>query len=179
MVKRLIVGVLFLCATVFSTGNDTVYASKTEDFDLGLKAARQGDFDRAVQFWSRTLQRRPKSYAAFVNRGSAYLLSGHVMKGIRDWKQAKRYSPVFAYAVYTGEFIDRAGGDRRLLNFAKPLELDPKYVASVLMMGAAYLDLGRTREASELYEISIELTRNPVLKNRFDHWKSSLDDTDG
>jgi len=76
-------------------------------------------------------------------------------------------------------FIEQAGGDKRILNFAKSLELDPDYVASVSMTGAMLLDLGRTEDALELFRCAMELTRNPLLKNHFDHWIKSLESGSG
>jgi hypothetical protein len=42
------------------------------------------------------------------------------------------------------------------------------------MMGVAYLDLGRDSIALELYRKSIDLTRNPMLKNHLHHWVKSI-----
>jgi tetratricopeptide (TPR) repeat protein len=145
------------------------------EFHSGTKAARAGDLQKAIRLWSKVIRKHPKSYAAHVNRGTAYLMTGHVIKGIRDWHKAKEYGPIFAYGVYGADFIDQAPGNKKILNFAKPLELDPDYVAVVAMTGITCLDLGRTEEALKLYRRSMELTRNPLLKNHFDHWIKSIE----
>ncbi len=96
------------------------------------------------------------------------------MNAIRDWHTARRFSPVFAFAFAGGDFIEQASGDRRMLNYAKPLELDPDHLTSVVMTGVLYLDLGREDMTVELYEKSIDLTKNPGLKNLFQHWIESI-----
>lgn len=145
------------------------------DLDGGLQAFRSGRPELAIELWTRALGRNPKSYAAHVNRGSAYLSRGYVLRGIRDWYEAESLSPIFAYGVFNGDFVPEAGYNAQMLTYAASLELDPDYIPSVVMMGAAYLDLGLSERAAELYRKSIELTRNPLLKGQLDHWLGSLD----
>jgi tetratricopeptide (TPR) repeat protein len=148
-------------------------ASKT--FDLGLEAAYAGDMEAAARHWTKEIRTYGGSYAAYANRGTALLRSGHVLQGIRDWYRAKPLAPNFAYGLCSGDFIRQAPRNRRNLNFVRPLELDPEYVASVSMMGITFLDLGMKKHALELYRKSLELTRNPMLKSRFDHWIKSIE----
>jgi tetratricopeptide (TPR) repeat protein len=152
-------------------------AAASEEFERGLAAARLGRLDQAVRSWSRTIKKHPKSYSAYINRGSAYILSGYVFRGIRDWHKAREYSPAFAYAVYSGHFIEEASGDPAMLNYAMSTELDPDYVPSVIMTGITYLDVGRTDKALELYRNSIDLTKNPLLKSFLDYWITSIEST--
>ncbi len=154
-------------------------STASEDFDQGLIAARSGQLDRAVRSWSRAIRRNPKSYAAYINRGSAYILSGHVLRGILDWHKAREFSPAFAYASYGVHFIGEASGDPAMLNYAMSTELDPDYVPSVVMTGITYLDLGRTDKALELYRNSIDLTKNPLFKSFLDYWIASIESTSG
>jgi len=146
-----------------------------DEVDRGLQALRKGRVDAAIDMWTRAIKKNPKSYAAHVNRGSAYLLAGHVLRGIRDWHEAENLAPAFAYAVYEGDFIPEVNHNAEMLNFAAPLEIDPDHIASVLMMGAAYLEFGLTEEAAELYKKSVNLTSNPLLKSQLDHWLGTLD----
>jgi tetratricopeptide (TPR) repeat protein len=166
----LLVPCILLVCSALMTGE----AKAVDTFQLGLAAARSGRLARAIDLWTRTLRADPKSYAAYVNRGSAYLESGHVLKGVEDWHRAQKYAPIFAYGLYTPDYVGQASRNRRVLNYAKPLELDPDHVPSVAMMGVAYLDLGRDNMAVELYEKSIDLTRNPMLKNHLHHWVTSI-----
>ena len=143
--------------------------------EKGLQALHQGRLDTAVAWWTQAIDRNPKSYSAYVNRGSAYMASGYVRKGISDWYKAKALSPLFAYGVFSGDFVRQASGDTATLNFATSLELDPDHVPSVCMMGITYLDLGLPKMAAELYRQSMELTKNPLLKSHFDHWAETVE----
>jgi tetratricopeptide (TPR) repeat protein len=151
----------------------------SEDVEQGLIAARSGQFDRAVRSWSKAIRKNPKSYAAYINRGSAYIRSGHVFRGILDWHKAREFSPAFAYASYGGPFIAEASGEPAMLNYAMSTELDPDFVPSVMMTGITYLDVGRTDKALELYRKSIDLTKNPLFKSFLDYWIASIESPSG
>ncbi|MGB6063537.1 MAG: tetratricopeptide repeat protein [Desulfomonilaceae bacterium] len=144
------------------------------ELQRGLAAARSGRLDRAVSLWSAAIRKNPKCYAAYVDRGSAYLRSGYVLRGVLDWHKAQGLSPAFAYSAYYRDFITEASGDPAVLNYAMPLELDPDHVTSVLMTAVTYLDVGRADKALELYRNSVELTKNPLLKSYFDYWINSI-----
>lgn len=161
--------ILFVCLVLLP-----LETKAADSFQLGMAAARSGQLGRAIELWTLSLGADPKSYAAYANRGSAYLESGYVLKGIEDWHKARKYAPIFAYGLYTQDYIDRARRNRRILNYAKSLEIDPDHIPSVAMMGIAYLDLGRDSIAVELYRKSIDLTRNPMLKNHLHHWVKSI-----
>lgn len=161
--------VLFL---VMGTANSSLSMDYVEK---GIQAMRRGRLDTAVAWWTQAIDRNPKSYSAYVNRGSAYMGSGYVRKAISDWHKAKALSPLFAYGVFSGDFVRQASGDTSMLNFAAALELDPDHVPSVCMMGLTYLDLGLPEMAAALYRQSIELTKNPLLKSHFDHWADTLE----
>jgi tetratricopeptide (TPR) repeat protein len=151
----------------------------SEDVEQGLIAARSGQLDRAVRSWSRAIKKNPKSYSAYINRGSAFIRSGYVLRGIRDWHKAREFSPAFAYASYAGSFIGEASGDPAMLNYAMSTELDPDFVPSVIMTGITYLDVGRTDKALELYRNSIDLTKNPLFKSFLDYWITSIESPSG
>jgi tetratricopeptide (TPR) repeat protein len=150
-------------------------SSAASDMDEGVQAVVAGQWDRAVRFWTKAIEKNPKSYVAHVNRGSAYMRSGHVLKAISDWHKARELAPVFAYAVYTEDFIIQNSSDNSILNYVVPLELEPDHIPSVIMAGSTYQDLGKTEKAATLYRQSIDLTKNPLLKAFFDHWVNTIE----
>lgn len=162
-----------LVAALFSFGSP-IDAHGSATFRKALRAAQSGKLDRAVQLWTIVIKRNPKSYAAYVNRGSAHLLSGNVLEGLRDWHKANECAPVFAYGVYASGFVQEADRNPALLGYAMSLELDPDYIPSVVMIGAFYQDLALDETAIELYRLSTGLTRNPMLKNHLNHWMKTL-----
>lgn len=179
MLRRSFKLALVIMVTGACIASSQALAEVSNSFDRGFMAARSGRLDEAILHWSAAIQREPKCYAAYVNRGTAYLKTGYVLRGIRDWHAAQKYSPIFAYGLYTEDFISKAPGDTGMLTYAKSLEIDPDHMPSVAMMGVAYLDFGRSQMAADLFRMSIELTKNPLLKNYLDYWMKSVEDGTG
>ncbi|MBI5570194.1 MAG: tetratricopeptide repeat protein [Desulfomonile tiedjei] len=148
--------------------------SASEIYQQALAESRAGRPDTALVLWNRVIQRNPKSYGAHVNRGMVYMGSGLVYHAIMDWHRARELSPLFAYGVAIEGFLDEESGNTALLNYAKTIELDPDYAASVMMTGSLYLDLGQNAKAVTLFRKSVELTRNPLLKSYFEYWIESV-----
>ena len=175
--------VIRIAAVLVISGSSLVFlhaeSAASEDFERGLTAAWSGELDHAVRLWSRVIRKNPRSYAAYVNRGSANIRRGYVLRGILDWHKARDFSSAFAYAAYSGDFIREATGNPAMLNYAMSIELEPDYVPSVVMTGITYLDVGRTDKAVELYRNAIDLTKNPLLKSFLDHWIASLQSASG
>jgi tetratricopeptide (TPR) repeat protein len=168
-----IISVFVIVVTPYWT--PAAQARSRSDFRLGLKAARAGQLDAAVKLWSKTIKRNPRLYAAYVNRGTAYMQLGAVVDGIKDWHKALKIAPVFAYGLCPGDFIPNDTRRGPLVGYVKSTELDPDYIPSVMMIGIAYSELGYAKIAADLYRRSVDLTKNPMMKNLFDHWKSELE----
>jgi tetratricopeptide (TPR) repeat protein len=149
-------------------------SAEANDFDQGVAALVLGRNDLAIRSMTKVLRKNPKSYAAHVNRGTAYFRSGRVFKGVLDWNKARDLSPLFAYGVYTGEVIVRAGRNPDELGFVASVELDPEYISSVEMTGIMLMDLGWDKKAAELYRMSMDLTKNPLLKTHLEYWAATL-----
>jgi tetratricopeptide (TPR) repeat protein len=171
--KRSQIALIYLIITLLLTQTCSFVWALT-DFDSGLQAASVGNLEGAIKYWSKEIDRNPKLYAAYINRGNAYMKRGFILRGISDWRKAHDLSPVFAYGFVSGDYIVRKSGSGPLVGFVVPLELDPDHVAAVIMMGSTYQDVGRADKASELYRNSVELTKNPLLKSRFEFWISTL-----
>jgi tetratricopeptide (TPR) repeat protein len=165
MLRTLTKVVAFLIITCSSLVFSPTDGTASEDVEQGLFAARSGQLDRAVRLWSKAIRKNPKSYAAYINRGSAYIRSGHVFRGILDWHKAREFSPAFAYAFYGGPFIAEASGEPAMLNYAVT-ELDPDYVPSVIdgIMHWTWVELTR-----------LELCRKSTISLNFQEFPRPLD----
>lgn len=169
---------IFVCflAFVMMLGETSppAVAESTGRMEQGVVAAQSGRLYEAIDLWTRAIRRNPNSYAAHVNRGTAYMKSGHVLKSVIDWHRARELSPLFAYGVYCEDYILEASENPSTFNFAVTVELEPDYIASVSMMGITLLDLGQKARAEELFRKSVELTTNEILKAKLEYWADSI-----
>ena len=166
---------VLLCAFLMMHGIVVGTCRAAGEFESGLRAANAGDFDGAIDLWTAEIRRNPRSYEALVNRGTAHFRNGRVLQGVRDWYRARNLAPIFAYAFASGDFINVPRETNRSLSFVKALEIDPDFSTAVIMAGVTYLDLGRKKLAAELFRKSIELTKNPMLKNELDYWVKEIE----
>lgn len=174
MPRFLILTIVMAALALWGTWPRPAFAAPAELLQ-GIEAARNGRLDVATDLWTRTIRKDPKCYAAWVNRGSAYIRRGYVYRAIMDWHRANQLSPIFAYGVHTGDFIRHASAGKPILNYAVAIELDPEHFPSVAMMGATLQDLGLTKMTVELFRKSVDLTKNPLLKSHLDYWANSLE----
>jgi tetratricopeptide (TPR) repeat protein len=154
-------------------------AAPPEEVQKGIAEARSGRLDAAIKTWTDVIKKRPKCYAAYVNRGAAYMQSGYVFRGVMDWNRARILAPMFAYSVHFSDYITEAPKNKDILNFAASLELYPDHVPSVCMMGSTLMDLGYKEKAAQLFRNSCDLTKNPLLKNHLEYWAASLESSSG
>jgi hypothetical protein len=103
------------------------------------------------------------------------MMSGFVLRAVSDWHKARSLAPALAYAYYEVDFIEEARGNAPLIGYVASLELDPDHTTSVILAGAALVELGRATTAAVLFRKSMDLTKNPLLKNRLLHWAESLE----
>lgn len=174
MQRRSFISIFCLGVVMAVAAMSPAAAESAARMERALLAAESGRLDVAIDLWTKIIHRNPKSYAAYVNRGTAYMKSGHVLKAVTDWHRARELSPLFAYGVYREDYILEAPANPSALNFAITVELEPDHVASVSMLGSTLLDLGRKRRAVELFRKSVDLTKNDLLKARLEYWADSI-----
>ncbi|MGC8659465.1 MAG: tetratricopeptide repeat protein [Desulfomonilaceae bacterium] len=146
-----------------------------DDFSKGVDALDSGNHELAVRFFSSYLSRKPGTYEALVNRGTAFARSGHVFRAIADWHGAVELAPTFAYAFYSDDVVRQVTPRKKPVRYVASLELFPERAVSVIMTGALLLDLGLTGPAIDLFRMSTTLTRDPIFKTDLEYWIKTLD----
>ena len=150
-------------------------AAIADEFARGIVAMDTGQDDLAIRSFSSYLARRPQTYEALINRGAAFMRSGHVYEAVSDWSKADDIAPLFGYAFYTADIIRVVSPRNSPVKYVASIELFPEKAGSVVMTGAAYLDLGLTSRAIDLFRMSVRLTKNPLFKTDLEYWVKSLD----
>jgi tetratricopeptide (TPR) repeat protein len=165
--------ICFLAVMAVSLPCVAVAVAVTE-FEMATAAISEGRLEQAVKLLDSYIRKNPKSYAAYVNRGSALFYMGYVFRGVNDWHKAKNLAPLFAYGVYTGEIVWQSYPRGNFLDYVASIELYPDHVATVNMLGATYLDFGMNEKALDLFKKSSELTANPLFKTDLEWWSYTL-----
>ena len=80
-------------------------------FQEGVKKARRGDYQGAIEDFTQALRLNPQDAIAFNNRGLAYANQGDYQPAIADYNQALRLNPQDAEAYYNRGLAYRKLGD--------------------------------------------------------------------
>ena len=150
-------------------------AAIADDFAQGIQALDRGQDELAVKFFSSYLASKPATYEAFVNRGTAFVRSGHVYQAVSDWHKAVEFAPLFAYAFYSNTVIRAVTPSSKRIKYVASIELVPERAVSVVMAGAMFLDFGLKSSAIDLFRMSISLTSDPIFKTDLEYWIKTLD----
>ena len=127
--------------------------------NLGILAAREGNFDLAIQYFQRALQIDPEHSIALQNLGSAY-------RQKKDWPQAKRaleralaLNPDDAEANYSlGMVYAQQNDTERAYDYLqKALGSRPAYPEALNNLGILYLRTRRPEDAIRSFEQSIRV----------------------
>jgi hypothetical protein len=168
--KNTILAALFLGLSLLIWSDHAI----ADEFARGIQAMDAGQDDMAIRSFSSYLARRPQTYEALINRGAAFMRSGHVYEAVSDWSDADEVAPMFGYAFYTADILRSVAPKKSPVKYVASIELYPEKAGSVVMTGAAYLDLGLKSRAVDFFRMSVRLTKNPLFKTDLEYWVKSL-----
>jgi tetratricopeptide (TPR) repeat protein len=128
----------------------------------GVAKLVKGDFDSAVEDFTRALDRRPRYVDAFKNRGRARQEQGDYDKAIADFNQALQLnakSPDL-YNARGSALFNKGEYDRAIADFTKAFSLDPKYKDAFVNRGLAYLHTRRITQAIADFDVVVSIAPN-------------------
>ena len=133
-------------------------------YERGIEYAESGDFDRAIEDFSRAITLDQNYVDAWYNRGNAYYDKGEYDRAIEDYSRAIALDQNWTYPwynrglayYYKGEF------DLAIEDYNRTITLDPNWAYPWNNRGIAYYNKGEFDLAIEDYSKAIELDQNHV-----------------
>jgi tetratricopeptide (TPR) repeat protein len=141
--QLIVFGLLFLSPQSVTAGGDV---------EKGIAAAKAGDYELAVSYYTAAIRKNPDNYYAYINRGLIYLQLDKADKSLPDFTEAIRLNPKSS-AAYVGrgdayfklalDFLtggkngaeDNAG--KAKLNYTQAIRLDHKNARAYWQRGLA------------------------------------------
>ena len=162
--------VLAILAVIIAGSAAQARAGAIADAEAGLAAARRGDYEVAVQLFSRAIDSGELSSVNLVilydNRGNTYAVMGRHDRAIADFTEALKLAPGYpnAYNGRGNAYADKGLYDRAIAEFSRAIELNPLHRNAHYNRGRAFHNKGLYERAIADYSVAIR------LKSHADHF---------
>ena len=126
---------------------------------LASSYTSNGDYDRAIAYYSKALDIDPKSPSIFNNRGVNYEATGNYDKAIADYNEAISLNPNYALA-----FSNRCSARLKAKEYVRAVndcdrsvQLDPAAVNTYILRANVYREMQKFDDAIRDYDRAIQL----------------------
>jgi tetratricopeptide (TPR) repeat protein len=128
-------------------------------YDYGLTHRHEGNYDKAISYFSHAIQFDPKNARAYNERGLTYRFKGEYDKAIADYDNTVRLDPTFALAYSNRGYAYHCKGeyDRAIADYDHAIQLDPKLTLAYSNRARAYRSMGNYDKAIADYGHAIQL----------------------
>jgi len=127
--------------------------------DSGDMYLENGEYDKAIDFFTEEIRRDPNNVAAYCGLGKAYRAIGDIEKSFANYNEAILRNPGFAKA-YCGRGNTHLGNrdsDNAIADYTEAIRLDPNYAIAYNNRGDTYKDNGEIDNAIADYTEAIRL----------------------
>ncbi len=137
----------------------------------GYGYGNHGQWDKAIEDYTKGIEINPKYTAAYTYRGVAYGNLGQWDKAIADYSKAIEIDPKYTVAYYNrGVAYSNLGQwDKAIAGYSKAIEIDPESASVYYNRGVAYGNLEQWDKAIADYSRAIEINPNltEAYSNRY------------
>lgn len=128
-----------------------------------------GNYQQAIEDFSKAIEIRPLSAIAYTNRGNSYNSLGNYQQAIEDFSKAIEINPRYALAYYNrGNVYAKLGNyQQAIINYDASIKYS-QFTLAYNNRGNAYRMLGKYQNAIEDYNMAIKLSPSDgiVYENR-------------
>ena len=137
----------------------SVHASAYAEFYAGLTHYSKGEYDKAIESYSTSIDLNPRLAPPHINRGATYDIKGEYDRAIQDYDIAIELNPGYADAYYNRgrAYVQKCDYVRAIQDFDIAIELDPGNVPAHINRGAVYDSNGEYDRAIQDFNRAIEL----------------------
>ncbi|RJP75628.1 MAG: tetratricopeptide repeat protein, partial [Desulfobacteraceae bacterium] len=140
--------------------------------NLGLAYQRDGEIQKAIQSFQRSVQLNPMYFSAYNNLGVVEESIGNAQQAINLYKIAIRLKPEFKEPYINLAFILLHTGEigQSIEYGEKAVLLDPTFTPAYIILGDAYKKSGYLQKSIQMYQKALQ------LDNRSDQAHSRIGD---
>jgi tetratricopeptide (TPR) repeat protein len=150
--------VLIFSIFLTSCGGDDYY-------NLGIYQAKQGNHKKAIEFFTKTIEKNPNDFDAFYNRAvSRQTIGGMENEAISDYTNVIELKPNdFDAFMNRGVANMRIGNyEKAISDYKKTIQINPDYSLTYANLGNVYKILSNNEMACENWKKSLNLGNENV-----------------
>ncbi len=159
-----------LAGFALNNAHDRAYGDFTAEdyFYWGFKFQQQGQFEKAMEYYGKSIALDPRALVAYDNRGTAKNAIGDPEGAIADFDKAIELNPKSANTYYNRGNAKLAFGDHRgaISDYDKAIEVDPLFAAAYVNRASAKSRFGDQEAAIEDCDKALEI--DPQSELAFD-----------
>ena len=147
--------------------NQSIHQSAYAEFAWAITYQNQGNNEKAIEHYDKTIKLDPNFVEVYNNRGNVYQKKGEYARAIQDYDRAIARNPDDADAYYNRGNTYGKKGDygRAIQDYDKAITLNPAYAEAYNNRGSAYGTKGDYDLAIQDYDKAIAL--NPDDANAY------------
>ncbi|MEI6154230.1 MAG: tetratricopeptide repeat protein [Deltaproteobacteria bacterium] len=143
-----------------------------DSFDRGYSFSLSGNYNDAINAFSRAIVMNPQFIAAYNNRGIVYAEKGYYQQALNDYDRVITINPKYAPAYHNRgiAYFDLGNYKQALKDYDRAIKIDPKYAEAYSQRGMTYSYVGKNDKALKDFNKIIELNPSHVnaYRNRGD-----------
>ena len=122
--------------------------------NLGIYYEQKGQFDKAIRYYSKTVQLAPMFPNPYINLGNVYHKKKEYYKAEKFMRKALSLNPRSALASYNlGNILRQAGKIQEAIGaYKRALQLNPRYIESANNLANIYFKAKKYPEAIQYYK---------------------------
>jgi tetratricopeptide (TPR) repeat protein len=136
-----------------------VPAAARKAFKRGLKLKRDGRADEALSNFTRAIELYPNYFQALAERGNLRASRRELAQAAEDFERALKVNARYEAALRGAGYCKLEGREftGAVEYFERALSVEPSNAGTHLLLGVAYLELGRREEARQALRRALEL----------------------
>ncbi len=166
--KKLLAGivVIFLCSAIFLLPYAFADLNQYRYFQRGKHYFSIGDYDKAIEDFTRAIELEHNFVFAYTERGLAWEMKGFHEKALADYDKALEINPEYEKAYKDRAMTWQAMGEyaKALDDYTRAIELNPEDSEAFYQIGCIYCKQKDNKDALKFLEMAFE--------NGFDDFES-------
>ena len=110
-------------------------------YNYGCVYAKQGNFTKAISYFTKAIQINPNLAQSYCNRGAAYEEQGNLSHAISDYAKAIEIKPDFPEAYFNRGVVYVKQGNllKAILDYTKAIEMDTGSISSYFCLFCVHI----------------------------------------